>query len=188
VNDVTVTWEVPAGEVCLYRLHRYGTDGNYEFATIDAVETSYVDTDVLQDPVYFYWLQAVNCRGQEAEFVDCDFTDPENQALWLTGAKGPIPNPWFSAVGSTGQIELSWEESTDPAVTGYKVWLSTTPVRLGETTGLVLQATVNGRENTSHTITELGAGTHYVRVTAFSSNPVAESRLDSARQLAVEVQ
>jgi len=187
VNDITLTWEVPAGEVCFYRLHRYGTDGEYEFATIDAVGTSYVDTEVSPDPVYFYWLQAVNCRGQEAEFVNCDFTDPENQALWLTGARGPIANPWFSAVGSTGQIELSWEESTDPAVTGYYVWLSPTPVPLGETTGLVQQATVNGRENTSHTIPGLGAGTYYVRVTAFSS-VAAESRLDSARQLAVEVQ
>lgn len=185
-NDITLTWELPAGEVCFYRLHRYGNDGEYAFSTIDASETSYVDTDVSAVPVYFYWLQAVNCRGQEAEFVDCDITDPENETLWLTGARGPIPNPWFSAVGATGQIELSWEESADPQVIGYHVWLSSTPVPLGDDAGLAQEATVNGRENTTHTILGLSAGTYYVRVTAFSS--VAESRTDSARQVAVEVQ
>ena len=185
-NDITLTWEAPAGEVCFYRVHRYENDGEYAFSTIDALETSYVDTDVSAAPVYFYWLQAVNCRGQEAEFVDCDITNPENEALWLTGARGPIPNPWFSAVGSIGEIELNWEESADPEVIGYHVWLSSTAVPLGETAGLTQEATVNGRENTSHTILSLGAGTYYVRVTAFSS--VAESRLDSARQVAVEVQ
>jgi hypothetical protein len=186
VSDISLTWEAPAGEVSFYWLHRYGTDGEYTFAAIDAAETSYLDADVSSGEVYFYWLQAVNSRGQEAQFVDCDFTDPQNQALWLTGALGPIPNPWSSAVGSAAGIDLSWEESADPAVIGYHVWLSSTPVPLGDTAGLVQEATVNGKENTSHTLSGLGAGTYYVRVTAFSS--VAESRLDSARQLVVEVE
>lgn len=185
-GEVTLTFATPSGEVDFYRIHRLDDEGNYTFQEVDGDATSFVDTDVVPGAVYFYWIQAVNSRGQEAAFVDCDISDPGNPALWLTGGVGPVSNPWFTATGTDGQIDLDWEQSGNPQVTGYKIWLASAPVPLGDTLGLALEATVNGAGNTSHSVTGLSAGTYYVRITAFTAS--AESRLDTARQRPAVVQ
>jgi hypothetical protein len=135
--------------------------------------------------VYFYWIQAVNRYGQEAQFVNCSISDPGNTRPWITGGLGPIPNPFFTATGGSGTASLTWEQSTEPSVTGYKIWSSTSAVPLGSTTGFSPPVTVNGLTTTSHQLTNLSAGTYYLRITAFSSS--VDSNLASARQVVVVV-
>jgi hypothetical protein len=184
-GSVAITWAAPAEDVDFYIVHRYGTNGEYSFEIVEGPAASYLDGTVAEGPVYLYWLQAVNALGQQSAFVDCNVADPENDRLWLTGAWGPIANPWFSATSTPGEIALTWEQSSNPSVIGYRVWLSSTVVSLGSTEGLVHRATVDGIGSTTHTLTGLPPGTYWVRVTAFSAG--SESRLDSARQLAVQV-
>lgn len=185
VSNVTLTWNPPSGDVDHYVIHRYGVDGKYEFFTASSSELTFVDTTAAAGVVYFYWIQAVNRYGQEALFVNCNVSDPGNTRLWITGGLGPIPNPYFSAVGGSGTISLAWEQSSAPSVIGYKIWSSTSVVPLGSTTGPSLAHTANGLTTTSHQLTNLTPGTHYLRITAFSSS--SQSNLASARQVAVVV-
>jgi hypothetical protein len=184
-SSVLLTWELPSGEVSYYVIHRYGTNGEYTFFVVDAAMLSYVDSAVESGVVYRYWIEAVNSRGQEGEFVNCDITDPENLTLWLTGALGSIPNPWFSASAAGSTVTLNWEESPEATVTGYKIYSSTTAVPLGQTGDLALQDTVPGKTTTTHQLPGFSPGTHYFRVTAYSATD--ESGLASAKQVAVVV-
>jgi hypothetical protein len=166
-------------------IHRYGNDGEYEFFTAPSNQVSFVDTTAASGVVYFYWIQAVNRYGQEAQFVNCGVSDPGNTRPWITGGLGPIPNPFFTATSGSGTVTLAWEQSPEPSVTGYKIWSSTSAVPLGSTTGLSLAETVNGLTTTSHQLTNLSPGTHYFRITAFTGS--SQSNLASARQVVVVV-
>lgn len=182
--DVQITWIPPSGETTYYLLHRYGTDGSYEFMVIDALDTSYLDATAQPGVVYRYWIESVNSLGQQGAFVNCDISDPANVTLWLAGGLGPHPNPWFTATAQGTTVTLTWEASPDPGVDEYKIYSSTAPVPLGSTAGLTLQANVPSPTLT-HDLTGLATGTHFFRITAMS--PGAESNLASARQVAVVV-
>jgi len=185
-GNVTLTWTTPSGNVDHYLIHRYGSDGNYTFFTADAAAQSFVDTTAAPGVVHFYWIQAVNPPGQEGEFVQCG-TGPGNLKSWLTGGLGPLPNPWFTVSVTGTTATLSWEQSPVGTVTGYKIYSSTSAIPLGSITGLSLADTVNGLTTTTRQLTGLSSGTHYFRITAFSSSPLTEGNLASARQVAVVV-
>ena len=184
-SSVTITFTPPPGQIDSYLVHRYGSNGEYTFFVADGNATSFVDTTASSGPVYFYWIQPVSVAGAEADFVDCDITDPSNSSLWLTGAIGQVPNPYFTASADGSSVDLSWEASSAAGVVGYRIYQSPTPVPLGSTTGLVLVHTANGVGNTSHTTASLTSGTYYFRITAFTAS--IESRLASARQVVVVV-
>jgi hypothetical protein len=188
-GNVTIDWEAPDGAVDHYVVHRYDPATNdYRFEVLPGSSTSYVDTPSSSGVPYLYWVQAFNALGQAGQIFDCDVSDPFNTNLWMPGARGPLPNPFSTATPSAGQINLSWEQSTNPATTGYKVWLASSPVALGSTAGLVQQSpVVSGIGNTTYAITGLSPGLYFVRVTAFSSGGSVNSTLASARQLAVQV-
>lgn len=182
--DVELMWGAPSGETAYYLLHRYGTDGSYEFVVANAGTASYLDTTAQAGVVYRYWIEAVNTKGQQGEFVSCDVNQPANPTLWLTGGLGPHPNPWFtaSAVGTT--VTLTWESTSDPTVTEYVIYSTTTQVELGEIGTLAEQVRVSTPALT-HQLPGLTAGTHYFRITA--STGITEGNLASAKQVAVVV-
>lgn len=183
-SDVDLTWSAGSG-VDHYVVHRYGTDGSYEYFVLDGAALSFTDAQAQPGVVYRYWVQGVNGLGQEGAFVDCDITDPSNTTPWLTGALGPFPNPPFDANTSGTTVTFTWTESSEPSVTGYRIYSSTSPVPLGQTGDLALVATVPGKATTSHPLPGVSPGTHYFRMTAFSATE--ESGLASAEQEAVVV-
>lgn len=184
-GNVTITFSTPAGPLGSYLIHRYGSNGEYAYFTAEGTATSFVDDTAAGGTVYFYWIQPVSPVGEEGNFVDCDITDPANASLWLTGAIGQVPNPFFTATVNGSNVDLAWEQSGASGVVGYRVYQSATPVPLGSTTGLNLVHTANGIGTTGHTRTGLASGTYYFRITAFTTT--IESRLDSAKQVVVVV-
>lgn len=186
-TDVQLTWAPPQGETDHYVLHRYGTDGSYEFLVVDAGATSYLDTNVQSGVVYRYWLESVNSQGQQGPFVNCSVSDPENETLWLTGAIGDYPNPWFTATAVGTTVTLTWEASPSPEIDEYHIYSSDTPVQLGETAGLTLIEIVDSPTLT-HDVTGLSPmTTYYFRIIAVNSSTGMQSNLASAKQVAVAV-
>jgi hypothetical protein len=184
-TGVTLTWTTPAGQTDMYIIHRYGSNGEYTFFVVTGDLESFVDTTAEPGVVYFYSIQPIHPTGLEGAVVNCDVTDPANPNPWLTGTIGPFANPHFTASASPGEVTLTWEQSTEPSVIGYRIYRSSVAVPLGSTAGLSLEQTVNGAGNTSAEITGLSTGKHYFRITAFSAS--TESLLASARQVVVDV-
>jgi hypothetical protein len=184
-SGIALTWLSPPGQTGSYLIHRYGSDGEYTFFTVDGSAVSFVDTTAQPGVVYFYWIQPLHPNGLEGAMVNCDVTDPANQQLWLTGALGTLPNPHFTASAAPGEVTLTWEASTDPSVIGYRIYRSAVAVPLGSTAGLQLEQTASGAGTTSAVVSNLSAGKHYFRITAFSGT--AESLLASAKQVVVDV-
>jgi hypothetical protein len=186
--EVRLDWQAPTAAIDYYLLHRYeqGGPGEYIFLVLDSTATNFVDTAAVSGRTYMYWVQGVDSQGAESKFASCDVTTPNNHCLWVTGALGPLPNPFFTAFSATpGTIDLNWEQSTDPSATGYRIYLSSTPVPLASVTGLALVHSVSGAGTTSHRLAGLGAGTYWIRITAAGGG--SESQLISARQVTVVV-
>lgn len=183
-GNVTLTWTMPSGEISHYLIHRYGSDGKYDFFTADASAQQFVDTTAAVGVVHFYWIQAVSPRGQQAAFVQCGI-GPGTPNQWLTGGLGPLPNPWFTVNVTGNTATFNWEQSPVGSVTGYKIYGATTAVPLGTQAGLNEAANVSGLTTTTHQLGGLSAGTHYFRIIAYSGT--AQGNLASARQVAVVV-
>jgi hypothetical protein len=183
-DDVTLSWAAPGVNIDGYIVHRYGTDGQYDFFLLDGNATSFIDPNPPSSGVAFYWVQAVNDRSQIGPFVQCGVA-PGTKG-WATGALGPLPNPWFTVSVSGDDVTLHWEKSPVGTVTGYNIWSTTSEVPLGTTGTLSNVASVSGLTTTKHTLTNLSPGTHYFRITAVVGT-TTESNLASARQVAVVV-
>lgn len=186
-TQITLTWDALVAGAREYIVHRYAQDGseNYEFYRVDGAVTSYVDTSAQAGVVYVYRIQAVAHDRTITETFTCSATLPGEDAPWVPGKLGPISNPFFIAVSDgTTTLQVFWQSSTAPGLAGYRVYLSSTPVLPGVTTGLTQVADVADPLATESVVPGMAPGTYYVRLTAYDASN--ESDLASARQQVVE--
>src|SRR5437899_3073462 len=115
VGSVTLSWQAPSNggsPITGYKIYRSSSSGTEGLLTTVGNVTSYTDTGLASDHIYFYKVTAVNRIGTSLQSNEASTSAPTN----------------LLAVASSGQIALSWNApSTNggSAITNYKVYRGT---------------------------------------------------------------
>ena len=86
----------------------------------------------------------------------CTLADTIASATFTTGV-GPAVPSGLTATGGDGSVTLTWDDPSDPSITGYEVQMRWTGVAWGEWTPIAN----SGSSTTSHDVTDLTNDTEY---------------------------
>ena len=128
VNRASLSWMEPLREglslIDHYTLYREGpNEGDLLEMTLDDLSTNYIDTALLADEQYVYYVTASNSYGESLPSNSVRLTPLGPTQTVLPWA------PWqLEAEGGDGHVNLSWappRNADEFTITGYRIyWLS----------------------------------------------------------------
>lgn len=156
-QQITVSWSAVADVVDLagYKVYRAGVAGGpyTEVADVSAATTSYEDTGLTHNTVYYYVVTSYDDFGNESA------KSSEVSATAVDTVAPDAPTALSATAVSATQINLSWTAPTAADVQGYKVF------RSGTSGGPYTEiADVAGAASTSYSDTTAAANTTYYYV------------------------
>jgi hypothetical protein len=167
--QVSLSWTAPASDggsaVTGYEVYEGTTPGGESSTPLNSslvTGTTYDATGLTNGTTYYFTVEAVNAVGNSAA---------SNEAS-ATPATVPGAPTGLSAARGNGQVSLSWTAPASnggSAVTGYEVYVGTTPG--GESATPVNASLITG---TTFTVTDLANGTTYY-FTVVAVNAVGNS-------------
>ena len=120
---VNLFWDKPhdngGANITKYRIYKGKDTGNITvFKTIDSTEQFFNDTDVIIGILYYYFITAINIRGESVS----------SNLLELTPIGIPKPPQSTKASPGYGSINLTWKKPTDNGsseIIKYSIYKST---------------------------------------------------------------
>ncbi len=178
-DSVTLTWDAPndasvSGYVVL-RLDFVQSDLATLAADTGTTATSYTDDTVEPDTLYFYYLMAINARGESelSHYAVAHTPADPNPAL----AEPPARPTGLESAAASDLVLLSWADPQDDSVTGYRI-LRRQAVA-DQASDFVTLAEDTGSAETSYTDDTVENGRVYVyRVLAIGPGGVTEPSRD----------
>lgn len=149
-NQVSLTWNAPAGSVASYTVLRGTATGQETTLAIGITTTAYVDTTAINGTLYFYTVVAVNSSGNGAASSEVSQTP--------TATTAPQPPTLFKATGGTNECTLTWVQPPGP-VSNYILYRGSIPTAL-------VPVHNNVPVGTTYIDTTLTAGTYYYGLVA----------------------
>ena len=163
--QVTLTWSAPSSDgnapVTGYTVYRSSGGAPFEVVGTTGTTRQFIDTTVVNDTTYSYYVTAQNAIGTSPASATVDATPK----AFVHGA--PSAPTSLTGLGSTTQVSLSWQPpsdlGTDP-LSGYRVYRSSTSGVAGTLVGSTSATT------TSYVDTTVTASSEYFyTVTAYSA-------------------
>ena len=159
-GQVTLTWSANFIATS-YNIKRYTSSGG-EATIASTTDTSYTDTNIVDNTTYYYVVSSVNIAGEGQNSAE------------VSAVPQYSPPPFNLSIASTnfGVINLTW--STSPGATSYNLKRSIS------TTGLV---TIANTSATSYSDTNVSSGTTYYyavsAVNAGGDNPINSAEVSA---------
>ncbi|UYM04017.1 choice-of-anchor D domain-containing protein [Solicola gregarius] len=86
----------------------------------DLAESTFTDTDVEVDSMYYYRVVAVDGNGNRSE-------PSEIASITVGDQEAPLAPTELAATAGDGQVDLEWAASASDDVAGYRIYRATTP-------------------------------------------------------------
>jgi predicted phage tail protein len=149
---IDLTWQAPLGTLSGYRIEVGTAAGQSDVTTINTGTATTYTIGNLPAGRYYIRVRSVNIAGVSV---------PSNEVV-VTRASAPAPPSNLTAATRSDQyVDLTWQAPSG-TLTGYRI-------EVGTAAGQSDVTTINTGTATTSTISNLAAGTYYIRVRAVNS-------------------